>query len=91
MADGQVGTAPGTVTVTLAPGVTLAFGDWVDDRLYGSGQLENGQTSALELLVSASRSRSPAGLDSRLAWTPTCPRRVSFRRITARTSSDSRS
>ncbi|KKN61364.1 hypothetical protein LCGC14_0522960 [marine sediment metagenome] len=42
---GYVGVAPGTTTITLPDGRTVALSDWIDDKLYGSIQLVNGQTN----------------------------------------------
>lgn len=42
---GYVGVAPGTTTITLPDGRTVALSDWIDDKLYGSIQLTNGQTN----------------------------------------------
>lgn len=45
---GTVGVAPGTYTFTLATGQTLAIEDWIDDKLYSTVQLSNGQNSQVE-------------------------------------------
>jgi hypothetical protein len=42
---GYVGVAPGTTTITLPDGTTVALSDWIDDKLYGTVQLNNGQTT----------------------------------------------
>ena len=42
---GMVGVAPGTTTITLADGSTIALSDWIDDKLYGTVELVNGQNN----------------------------------------------
>ena len=42
---GYVGVAPGTTTITLPDGTTVALSDWIDDKLYGTVQLNNGDTN----------------------------------------------
>jgi len=42
---GYVGVAPGTTTITLPDGTTVALSDWIDDKLYGTVQLTNGQNN----------------------------------------------
>lgn len=42
---GYVGVAPGTTTITLEDGTTIALSDWIDDKLYGTVQLNNGQNN----------------------------------------------
>jgi len=42
---GYVGTAPGTTTISLADGTTIALADWIDDKLYGSVELVAGQNN----------------------------------------------
>ena len=44
---GYVGVAPGTTTITLPDGTTVALSDWIDDKLYGTVQLVNGQTNEI--------------------------------------------
>ena len=42
---GFVGVAPGTTTITLPDGTTIALSDWIDDKLYGTVQLNDGQNN----------------------------------------------
>ncbi len=42
---GFVGVAPGTTTITLQDGTTVALSDWIDDKLYGTVQLNNTQNN----------------------------------------------
>jgi hypothetical protein len=37
--------APGTTTITLQDGTTIALSDWIDDKLYGTVELVNGQNN----------------------------------------------
>src|SRR5512136_130731 len=55
-----VGVAPGTTTLTLPDGSTIALADWIDDKLYGCVQLINGQSTIVEAF-SASRSQTIPG------------------------------
>lgn len=58
--SGKVGVAPSTTTLTLPDGSTIALADWIDDKLFGSVQFSNGQTSPLEAF-SAGRSQPIPG------------------------------
>lgn len=49
---GTVGVAPGTTTFTLPDGRVVAIEDWIDDKLYSTIQLINGQTAPVEAFVS---------------------------------------
>lgn len=44
---GYVGVAPGTTTITMPDGQTVALSDWIDDKLYGTIQLVNGQNNQI--------------------------------------------
>lgn len=45
---GTVGVAPGTYTFTMPNGQVLSIEDWIDDKLYSTVQLANGQSQAVE-------------------------------------------
>lgn len=45
---GTVGVAPGTYTFTMPNGQVLSIEDWIDDKLYSTVQLTNGQSQAVE-------------------------------------------
>jgi len=60
--SGMVGTAPSTTTLTLPDGSTIALADWIDDKLYGSAQLTNGQTSPLEIFSTGRSQPIPGGI-----------------------------
>lgn len=62
MGYGAVGTAPSTTTLTLPDGSTIALADWIDDKLYGSAQFSNGQTSPLEVFSSGRSQPIPGGV-----------------------------
>lgn len=57
---GQVGVPPGTTTVQMG-GQTFAFGNWADDKLYGSGEFHSGQTDEEQLLVGGRSEPIPGG------------------------------
>jgi hypothetical protein len=60
MAAGSVGVAPGTTTFTLPDGRTVAIEDWIDDKIYNTVQLVNGQTSSIDAFTQG-RGQSIAG------------------------------
>jgi hypothetical protein len=61
MANGTVGVAPGTTTLTLPNGQTIAVSDWIDDKLYSTVQLVNGQTSPVEAFTAGRSQPIPGG------------------------------
>jgi hypothetical protein len=58
---GAVGVAPSTTTLTLPDGSTIALADWIDDKLYGSAQFMNGQSTPLEVYSSGRSQPIPGG------------------------------
>ncbi len=58
---GFVGVAPGTTTLTLPDGSTIALADWIDDKLYGSVQVENGDTQQVEAFSNGRSQPIPGG------------------------------
>jgi len=58
---GFVGVAPGTTTLTLPDGTTIALADWIDDKLYGSGQFQNGDTQQIEIFSNGRSQPIPGG------------------------------
>lgn len=58
---GFVGVAPGTTTLTLPDGSVIALADWIDDKLYGSLELENGQTESIEAFSNGRSQPIPGG------------------------------
>lgn len=58
---GMVGTAPSTATLTLADGTTIALADWIDDKLYGTGQFANASTAQVELFSIGRSGPIPGG------------------------------
>lgn len=58
---GTVGVAPGTTTFTLPNGQTVSIEDWIDDKLYSTVQLVNGQTTPVEAFVSGRSQPIPGG------------------------------
>jgi hypothetical protein len=58
---GYVGVAPGTTTITLPDGTTVALSDWIDDKLYGTGELSNGQNNQIILFSNGKSQPIPGG------------------------------
>lgn len=58
---GTVGVAPGTTTIQLDSGKTISIEDWIDDKLYSTVQLANGQTSPVEAFVAGRSQPVPGG------------------------------
>lgn len=57
---GNVGTAPGTTTVTLPGGLTVALSDWIDDKQWTTVELENGDNEELQAFATG-RSQAIVG------------------------------
>jgi hypothetical protein len=49
---GTVGTAPGTTTLTLPGGFSIALSDWIDDRHWTTIELQNGDSDTLTAFAS---------------------------------------
>jgi len=58
---GTVGVAPGTSTLTLPNGQTIAIEDWIDDKLYSTVQFANGQTTPVEAFTAGRSQQIPGG------------------------------
>lgn len=58
---GYVGVAPGTTTITLPDGTTIALADWIDDKFYGSVQISSGQVTPVEAFSSGRSQPIPGG------------------------------
>ena len=58
---GFVGVAPGTTTLTLADGTTIALADWIDDKLDGSAEMQNGDTGQIEIFSNGRSQPIPGG------------------------------
>lgn len=58
---GFVGVAPGTTTLTLPDGSTIALADWIDDKLYGSIELGTGDTGQIEAFSNGRSQPIPGG------------------------------
>jgi hypothetical protein len=58
---GTVGVAPGTTTLTLPNGQTVAISDWIDDKLYSTVQITNNQTSPVEAFTAGRSQPIPGG------------------------------
>ena len=58
---GFVGVAPGTTTLTLPDGTSIALADWVDDKFFGTVQLNNNQTNQVIAFSNARSQPIPGG------------------------------
>jgi hypothetical protein len=58
---GLVGVAPGTTTITLADGSTIALSDWIDDKLYGTVELVTGQNNQVIIFSNGRSQPIPGG------------------------------
>lgn len=58
---GTVGVAPSTTTLTLPDGTAVALADWIDDKLYGTVQLQTGQSTPVEAFSSGRSQAIPGG------------------------------
>ena len=61
MAGGTVGVAPGTTTITMENGQTIQISDWIDDKLYSTVQLNNGQNGPVEAFSAGKSQQIPGG------------------------------
>lgn len=57
---GQVGRPPGTTTIQVG-GITFAFGNWIDDKIWGTGQFQTGDQEEVLLLTSGRSEPIPGG------------------------------
>jgi hypothetical protein len=58
---GTVGVAPGTTTITLESGQTIQISDWIDDKLYSTVELHNGQNGPVEAFSAGRSQQIPGG------------------------------
>lgn len=58
---GTVGVAPGSTTLRLPDGTAISLADWIDDKLYSTVQLSNGQTTPVEAFSSGRSQAIPGG------------------------------
>ena len=56
-----VGVAPGTTTLTLPDGQQIMLVDWIDDKIFGSVELEDSDTSAVEAYSNGRSQPIPGG------------------------------
>jgi hypothetical protein len=56
-----VGVAPGTTTLTLPDGTTIALADWIDDKMYGTVQLSTGMSTPVEAFSAGRSMPIPGG------------------------------
>lgn len=53
--------APGTATIKLADGSKVSLVDWIDDKFYGTIELEDGDTSSVEAFSNGRSQPIPGG------------------------------
>lgn len=58
---GTVGVAPGTTTITMESGQTIQISDWIDDKLYSTVQVNNGQNGPVEAFSAGRSQQIPGG------------------------------
>ncbi len=58
---GTVGVAPGTTTITLESGQTIQISDWIDDKLYSTVELANGDVGPVEAFSAGRSQQIPGG------------------------------
>lgn len=58
---GSVGVAPGTTTLKLPDGSSVALADWIDDKLYGSVEFANAQNAPVEAFAAGRSQTIPGG------------------------------
>jgi hypothetical protein len=71
---GFVGVAPGTTTLKLPDGSVIALADWIDDKLYGSVQMESGDTGQVEAFSNGRSQPIPGGARSQTRVDTNVPR-----------------
>lgn len=71
---GFVGVAPGTTTLKLPDGSVIALADWIDDKLYGSIELGNGDTGQIEAFSNGRSQPIPGGNRSQTRVDTNVPR-----------------
>jgi hypothetical protein len=71
---GFVGVAPGTTTLKLPDGSVIALADWIDDKLYGSVQMETGDTGQVEAFSNGRSQPIPGGARSQTRVDTNVPR-----------------
>jgi len=71
---GFVGVAPGTTTLKLPDGSVIALADWIDDKLYGSIELGNGDTGQIEAFSNGRSQPIPGGARSQTRVDTNVPR-----------------
>ena len=61
MANQGVGSAPGTTTIVLADGTVIALADWIDDKIYGSGEFRTTSAAQVEIFSVGRSAAIPGG------------------------------
>jgi len=66
--SGKTGTAPGTTTLTLPGGRSIALADWVDDRQWTTIELQTGDTDTLQAFVQGRSQPIVGGTRNMTLW-----------------------
>lgn len=61
MAGGTVGVAPSTTTITMENGQTIQISDWIDDKLYSTVEMQNGDVGPVEAFSAGRSQQIPGG------------------------------
>lgn len=76
--SGKVGIAPGTTTLTLPSGKTIALSDWIDDKHWTTVELENGDNDTLDAFASGRSQQITGGTRSNTLVDTNVPRNGSI-------------
>lgn len=71
---GSVGVAPGTSTLTLPDGSSIALSDWIDDKFYGTVQFANAFNQLVEGFSTGRSQQIPGGTRNQLRVDTNIPR-----------------
>lgn len=75
---GKVGIAPGTTTLTLPGGKTIALSDWIDDKHWTVVEFENGDNDTLDAFASGRSQQITGGTRSNTLVDTNVPRNGSI-------------
>ena len=76
--SGKVGVAPGTTTLTLPSGQSIALSDWIDDKHWTTVELEDGDNDSLDAFASGSSQQITGGTRTNTQLDTNVPRNGSI-------------
>lgn len=76
--SGKVGVAPGTTTLTLPSGQSIALSDWIDDKHWTTVELENGDNDSLDAFASGRSQQITGGTRTNTLLDTNVPRNGSI-------------